>query len=61
MIDGEGGYLQNKTQIVMSIISNRELPKVEKLIRSIDPESFLVISHVKEVSGRGFSMLKQYR
>lgn len=61
MIDGEGGYLQNKTQIVMSIISNRELPKVEKLIRTIDPESFMVISHVKEVSGRGFSMLKQYR
>ena len=61
MLDGEGGYLQNKTQIVMSIISNRELPKVEKLIRTIDPESFMVISHVKEVSGRGFSMLKQYR
>ena len=61
MIEGEGGYLQNKTQIVMSIISNRELPKVEKLIRTIDPESFMVISHVKEVSGRGFSMNKQYR
>ena len=61
MLNGEGGYLQNKTQIVLSIISNRELPKVEKLIRTIDPESFMVISHVKEVSGRGFSMLKQYR
>lgn len=61
MLDGEGGYLHNKTQIVLSIISNRELPKVEKLIRSIDPESFMVISHVKEVSGRGFSMKKQYR
>lgn len=61
MLDGEGGYLHHKTQIVMSIISNRELPKVEKVIRSIDPESFLVISRVKEVSGRGFSMNKRYR
>ena len=61
MLDGEGGYLQNKTQIILSIISNRELPKVEKLVRSIDPESFLIISHVKEVSGRGFSMKKRYR
>lgn len=60
MLDAEGGYLHNKTQIVLSIISNRELPKVEKLIRSIDPESFMVISHVKEVSGRGFSMKKRY-
>lgn len=61
MLDGEGGYLHNKTQIVLSIISNRELPRVEKLIRSIDPESFLIVSRVKEVSGRGFSMRKEYR
>lgn len=61
MLDGEGGYLQDRTQVVMSIISNRELPKVEKIIRSIDPECFMVISRVQEVSGRGFSMKKKYR
>ncbi len=61
MLDGEGGYLGKETQIVFSIISNRELPKVEKLIHSIDPESFMVVSHVKEVSGRGFSMKKRYK
>ncbi|MGN0324408.1 MAG: YitT family protein [Oliverpabstia sp.] len=61
MLNSEGGYLHNKTQIVLSIISNRELPKVEKLIRAIDPESFMVISRVKAVSGRGFSMKKRYR
>ena len=61
MLNGEGGYMHNETQIVLSIISNRELPRVEKLIHAIDPESFMVISHVKEVSGRGFSMKKQYQ
>lgn len=60
MLHGEGGYLHTPTQLVLSVVSNRELPKVEKLIRSIDPESFMVISHVKEVSGRGFSMNKKY-
>ena len=61
LLDGEGGYLHKKTQIVLSVISNRELPKVEKLIHSIDPESFMIISRVSEVSGRGFSMKKRYR
>jgi len=61
LLEGEGGYLRNKTLIVLSIISNRELPRVEKIIRTIDPESFMIISHVKEVSGRGFSMKKKYR
>ena len=61
MLYGEGGYLGNRTQIVLSIINDRELPKVEKLIRSIDPESFMIVSRVKEVSGRGFSMKKHYK
>lgn len=58
---GEGGYLHQETQVVFSVISNRELPKAEKLIRSIDPESFLVVSRVSEVRGRGFSMSKKYQ
>ena len=60
MIYGEGGYLHQETQIIFSVISNRELPQVEKLIRGIDPESFLVVSRVSEVRGRGFSMSKKY-
>jgi len=58
---GEGGYLHQETQVVFSIISNRELPQAEKLIRSIDPESFMVVSRVSEVRGRGFSMSKKYQ
>lgn len=61
LLDGESGYLRNKAQVLLSIISKRELPKVEKLIHSIDPESFIVVSRVNEVSGRGFSMKKKYR
>lgn len=61
MLNGEGGYMHNKTQIILSIISNRELPKLEKLIHAIDPECFMVISRVNEVSGRGFSMKKRYQ
>lgn len=61
LLDGESGYLHNRTQVVFSVISNRELPKLEKLIRSIDPESFMVVSRVNEVKGRGFSLNKKYQ
>lgn len=57
---GEGGYLQEETQVVLSILSNRELPQVERLIRGIDPEAFMIVSRVTEVSGRGFSISKDY-
>ena len=52
---GEGGYTQQPTHLVLSVISNRELPKLERLIRSIDPLSFMIVNQVTEVSGRGFS------
>ncbi len=58
---GEGGYLQQKSQILMSVVSNREVVQIERLIHRIDPECFMVVSRVSEVSGRGFSMKKKYR
>ena len=58
---GENGYLRTKTELVLSVVSNRELPRLEKVIREIDPESFVVVSRVSEVRGRGFSMDKVYR
>jgi len=61
ILDGEGGYLHRKTQVILSVVSNRELPRMEKIIHGIDPESFMVISRVSEVRGRGFSMSKRYQ
>lgn len=60
LLYGEGGYLHKHTHVVLSVVSNRELPKIEKLVRSIDPESFIIVSHVTEVYGRGFSFGKHY-
>ena len=59
-LDGEGGYAHDRKKVVLSVISNRELHKAERLIHSIDPESFIIVGHVKEVRGRGFSLAKKY-
>ncbi len=61
MLDARTGYLDQELQMIFSVISNRELPAVERLIHEIDPESFMVVSRVSEVSGRGFSMKKEYK
>lgn len=61
MLQAKGGYMEGQTEMIFSVISNRELPKIEKLIHEIDPNSFMVVSRVSEVRGRGFSMKKEYR
>ena len=60
ILHGEGGYLRQSTEVILSIVSNHELPRIETLAREIDPECFMIISRVSEVWGRGFSYSKLY-
>ena len=61
ILHGEGGYSRNSEQVLLSVISNRQLPKLEKIAHLIDPTCFMIVSHVTEVSGRGFSLEKDYK
>ena len=61
VLHGEGGFCHDPEQVLLSIISNRQLPKLEKLAHAIDPACFMIVSHVTEVSGRGFSLEKDYK
>ena len=47
--------------MLLSVISNRQLPKLEKIAHLLDPTCFMIVSHVTEVSGRGFSLEKDYK
>ena len=60
ILHGQGGYLQQNTEVILSVVSNHELPKIESLAREIDPSCFMIISHVTEVWGRGFTYGKKY-
>ena len=60
MLHGEGGYLHKQTEIILSVVSNHELPKIEQLARSIDPDCFMIVTRVTEVWGRGFTYSKHY-
>ncbi len=61
LLDAEGGYLRQPGQLLLTVISNRQLPRLEKLVHAIDPACFMVVSEVTEVRGRGFSLDKNYR
>ncbi len=61
LLSATGGYLGEPTELIFSVISNRELPRLEQLVHDIDPDSFMVVNRVSEVRGRGFSMGKKYQ
>lgn len=58
LLHGEGGYTHAPAEIVLSVISSRELVKLQRLVQEIDPQCFMIVSKVTEVHGRGFSFSK---
>ena len=61
LLECEGGYLHREGYLILSILSGRELYRVERLGHNLDPAAFMVVSRVTEVRGRGFSMKKEYQ
>ena len=55
----ESGYLRKDSFVIMTVVSSRELPKLNELVLEIDKQAFIVINQVNEVMGRGFTLHKQ--
>lgn len=61
LIHTQTGYLRKEQPMILTVISSRELVHLNKIVQDTDPNAFMVVSHVNEVRGRGFSMQKVYR
>ncbi len=60
VVHAEGGYSSIPEALLMTVITNRELPALENRIRAVDPEAFMIVTRVSEVRGRGFTLNKKY-
>lgn len=60
LLEAETGFYRNGTKVVLTIISSRELPRLNQMVSHIDPKAFMIINQVNEVKGRGFTLDKVY-
>lgn len=51
MIDSVGGYTNEKSNVIFTVISRYELTEVKSLIQEIDPDAFVNITETLEVMG----------
>lgn len=49
IIKGEGGYLRNEEHILYAVVAFTEISQLKRIVRSIDPGAFVVISETLEV------------
>ena len=58
LIRSQTGFQKEEGFMVLSVINNRELNRLNKLVSEIDPKAFMMISQVNEVKGKGFTLPK---
>jgi uncharacterized membrane-anchored protein YitT (DUF2179 family) len=57
---GRGTYTRKQRKIVMTVLNNFELKRLEEIVFDLDPEAFVIIERTFNVLGRGFSRRKVY-
>lgn len=57
---GRGTYTRKRRKIVMTVLNNFELKRLEGIVFDIDPDAFVIIERTFNVLGQGFSRRKVY-
>lgn len=60
LLKGEGAYTGKDREVIFTITTLTELPRLKELIFKLDPEAFVVINDTLEVLGKRHGKLKVY-
>lgn len=55
LVQSRTGYLEKDTEMLLSVVSNREIVKIHRIVKEIDPDAFMIVNRVSEVMGEGFT------
>ena len=59
-LNGSGAYTGKSKQVILTVVHNYQLKRLEEAALSIDPEAFIITENTFNVLGRGFSRRKVY-
>lgn len=54
LLTGRGAYLKEDKDVILVVVSKKEVVTLKHLIKSIDPGAFIIITDVHEAVGNGF-------
>ncbi len=60
LLQGKTGYLEQDMELLFTVVSARELRSIERMVHEVDSSAFIIITSVREVKGKGFTLDKEY-
>ena len=58
ILHAQGWFTKQEKNVVLLLVSRKELPVVTKVIKNIDPKAFMSVSSTNNVYGEGFEEIK---
>jgi uncharacterized membrane-anchored protein YitT (DUF2179 family) len=60
LLAGKGAFTGKEKQVIMTVVNNYQLKRLEETVFTIDPEAFMITENTFNVLGKGFSRRKVY-
>lgn len=58
LLKAMGAYSKVDKEVILVVISKRQVVSLKRLIKSIDPNAFIIVSDIQEALGEGFSAIE---
>ncbi|MBS5787419.1 MAG: YitT family protein [Clostridioides difficile] len=56
ILNGEGAYTGSNKKVILVVVAKKEVVKLKKLVKEVDPNSFVIITDIHEAVGNGFKL-----
>jgi uncharacterized membrane-anchored protein YitT (DUF2179 family) len=60
LLEGRGAYTGRKKEVLMTVVHNFQIKRLEELVFEIDNDAFVIMENTFNVLGKGFSHRKLY-
>ena len=59
LLHAEGGYRREDIEVLLCVVDNKQYPKLNMIVKDIDPYAFLIVQDAHEIHGNGFTYYKE--
>ena len=61
ILEGEGAYSHKNKQVLLCVVKRTQIADIRKMIKSIDENAFFIITDAKNVFGKGFGDIADFK
>ena len=59
IMDATGLFTKSKKLMLMTVVPNKDLPRLSRAVKAIDPSAFMIIQETVHVLGEGYKNLSE--